>query len=113
VASASAALLGTHDFSAFRGAGCAAKSPVRTIDRVEHRADGDEHVLEFHGNGFLRYQVRRMVGTLLDVGRGRRSVASVADTLASRDPRAAGKTALAAGLYLVSVDYAPGALGPG
>ncbi|MBM4366683.1 MAG: tRNA pseudouridine(38-40) synthase TruA [Deltaproteobacteria bacterium] len=104
------ALVGTHDFSAFRGAGCTAKSPVRTIDWARHRQDADEHFLEFHGNGFLRYQVRRMVGTLIEVGTGKRAASSVAEVLSGRDPRAAGKTALPCGLYLVSVDYPAAAL---
>ncbi len=104
------ALVGTHDYSAFRGAGCTAKSPVRTVDWARHRQEGDEHLLEFHGNGFLRYQVRRMVGTLIEVGMGKRPPSNVAEVLAGRDPRAAGKTALACGLYLVSVDYPPAAL---
>ncbi len=105
-----AALVGTHDFSAFRGAGCNARSPVRTIHWARHHVAGDEHCLEFHGNGFLRYQVRRMVGTLVEVGMGKRPPSNVAEVVASRDPRAAGKTALACGLYLVSVDYPPSAL---
>ena len=103
------ALVGEHDFSAFRGAGCSAKSPVRRIDRAVHRLEGGEtagvHLIEFHGSGFLRYQVRKMVGTLLEVARGRRSPEDVAAVLSSRDPRRCGKTALPCGLYLVSVDY--------
>ncbi len=105
-------LVGTHDFSAFRGAGCTARSPVRTVDRAEHvDAGGGEHHLFFHGNGFLRYQVRRMVGTLLDIGLGRRSASSIGELLAGRDPSKAGKTALAEGLCLMEVDYPPEALG--
>ncbi len=100
------ALVGTHDFSAFRGAGCTARSPVRTIDRAEHlEIGGGEHHLVFHGNGFLRYQVRRMVGTLVEVGEGRLTPAGFAAVLASGDPSRAGRTARPGGLYLVSVDY--------
>ncbi len=105
------ALLGTHDFSAFRGAGCTARSPVRVIDRAEHvNAGGGEHHIFFHGNGFLRYQVRKMVGTLLDIGMGRRPPGDLAAVLASRDPGRAGKTALACGLCLMHVDYPPESL---
>ncbi len=107
VAEAMTHLVGTHDFSTFRGAGCTARSPVRTVDRADLREVGEERWLEFHGNGFLRYQVRRMVGTLLDVGRGRKAAASVPEVISSRDPARAGRTALACGLYLVSVDYPP------
>lgn len=112
VATAMTHLVGTHDFSAFRGAGCAAKSPVRTIHRANLRPVDDEHWIEFSGNGFLRYQVRRMVGTLLDVGRGRKSADALPAIIASRDPSRAGRTALACGLYLVSVEYPAEALGP-
>lgn len=100
------ALVGRHDFSAFRGAGCAARSPVRTIWRAERRTSGDEVHLEFEGEGFLRYQVRRMVGTLVEVGKGRRPATDVAALLASGDRGATGKTAPPDGLYLVRVWYA-------
>jgi tRNA pseudouridine38-40 synthase len=102
------AVVGTHDFSAFRGAGCTARSPVRTIDRAEHvDVGGGEHHLVFHGNGFLRYQVRRMVGTLIEIGDGRRPPEAFAEILASRDRARSGRTARPDGLYLVSVDYPP------
>lgn len=99
------ALVGTHDFSTFRGAGCNTKTSVRTIDRAEHLAFGDEHHLEFHGNGFLRYQVRKMVGTLVEVGSGKRPAADVAAALAACDSNRAGKTAHPTGLCLMKVDY--------
>jgi tRNA pseudouridine38-40 synthase len=98
-------LEGRHDFSAFRAAGCSAKSPVRTIHAAEHHALGDEHHLEFTGEGFLRHQVRRMVGTLLEVGRGRRSVDDLREILESRDRARSGKTALPDGLFLVGAFY--------
>ena len=102
------ALVGTHDFSAFRGAGCTARSPVRTIDRAEHHdLGGGEHHLEFHGDGFLRYQVRRMVGTLIEIGDGRFPAEHLREVLESRDPARSGRTAQPHGLYLVSVDYPP------
>lgn len=104
------ALVGTHDYATFRGAGCNTKTSVRTIDRAEHLAFGDEHHLEFHGNGFLRYQVRKMVGTLVEVGTGKRPAADVALSLAACDSGRAGKTAHATGLCLVKVDYPDEAL---
>ncbi len=105
------ALVGTHDFSTFRGAGCVAKSPVRTVTMARHvDVGGQEHHLEFHGNGFLRYQVRRMVGTLLDVGERRRPPEDIAAALEARDPKRSGRTARPEGLYLVSVDYPPESL---
>lgn len=99
------ALVGTHDFTAFRGAGCTAKSPVRTIRRAEHIPRGEEHWIEFEGQGFLRYQVRRMVGTLLDIGKGRHPPERMAEVIASKDREKCGRTVLAGGLYLVSVTY--------
>jgi tRNA pseudouridine38-40 synthase len=97
---------GTHDFTSFRGPRCEERSPVRTIERVEHRRlDDDLHAIEFAGPGFLRYQVRIMVGTALEVGLGRRTVAAVEAALTATDRHAAGRTALAEGLYLVEVRY--------
>ncbi len=99
------AVVGTHDFTSFRGAGCNARSPVRTVSRAEHIAHGEEHWLEFEGAGFLRYQIRRMVGTLLEIGRGRRPWTAMADVVAARDKSECGRTAPPDGLYLVRVEY--------
>lgn len=100
-------LRGTHDFSAFRGPGCEQRNPVRTITRAEHHARGEEHHLEFDGPGFLKYQVRIMVGTLLECGLARRDPAAIPALLAGRDRTLAGRTASPAGLYLVEVRYGP------
>jgi tRNA pseudouridine38-40 synthase len=100
------ALVGPHDFTAFSVTGTELRSPIRTITRAEHLAMGEEHRLEFTGDGFLRYQVRRMVGTLLDVAKGRLPASEVAAVLASGDRGRAGKTAPPGGLYLVGVRYA-------
>lgn len=102
------AVVGTHDFTTFRGAGCNAQSPVRTVLRAQHIAHGEEHWIEFEGAGFLRYQIRRMVGTLLEIGRGRRPWTSMAAVLAARDKAASGRTAPPDGLFLVRVDYLEG-----
>lgn len=99
---------GTHDFSSFRGPRCEERSPIRTIERVERReVEPGLHAIEFSGPGFLRYQVRIMVGTVLEVGMGRRSVSSVGEALQTRRRAAAGRTAMPEGLYLVSVRYPP------
>lgn len=98
-------LVGTHDFTSFRGPGCAHRNPVRTIRRAERRADGDLHAIEFVGPGFLRYQVRIMVGTALECGMGRRDPDSLPTLLAARDRNVSGRTASPAGLYLVEVRY--------
>jgi len=102
---AAAGLLGRHDFSVFMSAGSDVLDTVRTVDRAELVQRGDELVFEIHGDGFLRHMVRAIVGTLVDVGTGRRAPASIAALIASRDRGEAGDTAPAQGLTLVSVDY--------
>jgi tRNA pseudouridine38-40 synthase len=97
--------VGTHDFSAFRAGSCTAKTPVRTILDASWRRAGDLWHFEIAGNAFLQHMVRIMVGTLLEVGRGRRTAADVAAALASCDRRRAGKTAPAHGLCLMEVRY--------
>jgi len=105
MADAAQCLVGTHDFSAFRAGTCAAATPVRTVNRAAWRTDGDLCRFEIVGNAFLQHMVRIIVGTLLDVGRGRRRPEEVAEVLASRDRRRAGKTAPPHGLCLVQVEY--------
>lgn len=98
-------LRGTHDFTAFRASSCNNPKPVRTIDRAEHLVRGAEHHLEFEGRGFLRYQVRIMVGTAIEVGLGRRTLDNVREALATGRRDLAGRTAPPDGLYLVEVRY--------
>lgn len=102
---ATRALVGTHDFSAFRAAGSEAATSERTLNALDLTADGSRLALAASGDGFLRHMVRTIVGTIVEVGLGRRSVESVAATLASRDRASAGPTAPAQGLFLVRVDY--------
>jgi len=108
MAEAASILTGTHDFAAFQGTG----SPVGTTTRTIHRIDWEPGegparplVVRFEGNGFLRHMVRNIVGTLVDVGVGRRAPAGISTILASRDRARAGPTAPAAGLFLVAVLY--------
>lgn len=100
-------LIGEHDFAAFRAAGCTATRTVRRIDRIEIGEPDAEAVLALDvvGNAFLRNMVRIVVGTLVEVGEGRRPVTQVAEILAARDRKRAGITAPAHGLELVSVRY--------
>ena len=102
---AAALLVGTHDFSAFTGLGLETADHVRTVTRLDVEAQNERIRITASAEGFLRYMVRTMAGTLIDVGRGRRSAASVGDALASRDRSKAGATAPAHGLTLVRVDY--------
>ena len=97
--------VGKHDFSAFRGSGCSAKTPVRTIKAAVIRRAGDVVELSFEADAFLRYMVRNVAGTLVEVGLGRFSPDDVKQMLESRDRKRAGRTAPPQGLYLVEVSY--------
>ena len=100
-----AMVLGTHDFTSFRASGGAPMSPVRTMYRAEIGEKGDLLEITIHGNGFLYHMVRNMVGTLVNVGLGRISVAGFREILEARDRKKASPTAPAQGLYLFSVEY--------
>lgn len=98
-------LIGRHDFTSFRDSLCQAKSPVKTLDRLDVTCHGDEIQIEARARSFLHHQVRNMVGTLKLVGAGKWQVADVATALAACDRRAGGPTAPPEGLYLVAVLY--------
>jgi tRNA pseudouridine38-40 synthase len=102
---AAQALIGEHDFSAFRSIECQSKTPVRRVERIEVRREGDYLWLEIAANAYLHHMVRNIVGTLLDLQRGPDPAAAMAQVLAGRDRRLAGPTAPAAGLYLWRVEY--------
>ena len=98
-------LIGEHDFSSFRAAGCSAKSPIRRIQEARVGTDVDDEVqIEFEGHGFLRHQVRIMVGTLVEVGLGKRNHSEIERVVSAADRSVAGPTAPAQGLTLVRVD---------
>jgi tRNA pseudouridine38-40 synthase len=101
------ALVGTHDFISFQSAGSERESTIRTIFAVEvMRIEGDARVtIQVEGDGFLYNMVRAIAGTLVEVGRGKRDAAWIAEVLAARDRGAAGQTAPAHGLMLLRVDY--------
>ena len=105
---AAAALVGRHDFSAFRSSQCQAATPVRNLARLDVVRRGDFVELTLGANAFLHHMVRNIVGTLVQVGTGRRPPAWVAEVLASRRRALAAPTFSAAGLYFAGVDYDAG-----
>lgn len=98
-------LVGRHDFTSFRATACQAKSPVRTLDRLEVACAGDVVTVDVAARSFLHHQVRNIVGTLKLVGEGAWAPERVAQALAALDRAAAGPTAPADGLVLVAVHY--------
>lgn len=102
---AAALLVGRHDFSTFRAAECQARSPVKTLDRLEIARLGEEIGIEAAARSFLHNQVRAIVGTLALVGRGKWSVGDVGRALEARDRTKGGPNAPPHGLYLVRVTY--------
>jgi tRNA pseudouridine38-40 synthase len=98
-------LVGRYDFTTFRAAECQAKTPVKTLDRLDVERHGDWVEIEASARSFLHHQVRSMVGSLAWVGEGRWSADDLGAALAARDRAACGPVAPAEGLYLVGVDY--------
>jgi tRNA pseudouridine38-40 synthase len=102
---AAQSLLGTHDFSAFRAKDCQAKTPVKTMHRIEVKRWGNLLMLELESSAFLYHMVRNIVGVLLPIGEGLKPVSWMADVLESRSRLAAGVTAPGDGLHFVGVRY--------
>jgi tRNA pseudouridine38-40 synthase len=98
-------LIGKHDFTTFRSTECQAKSPVKTLDRLDVTHDGDNVRVTASARSFLQHQVRSMVGSLVHVGEGKWSADDLAAALAARDRAACGQVAPPHGLYLVRVEY--------
>ena len=129
MAQAARAVEGRHDFAAFQAAGSetqtterevfssrivstlSTRSKLSTTEVLRVLGGGELIVYEITGDGFLRHMVRTIVGTLVEIGRGRRSVESMEDVIRSRDRRVAGPTAPPEGLFLVRVAYHVGACG--
>ncbi len=105
MAEAAGTLIGEHDFSAFRAADGDAPSPVRQVYEARFVAERERLYLIVRGNGFLKHMIRIVVGTLLDVGRGKVSPDQFRDILHSRERQRAGKTAPPHGLCLMHVSY--------
>ncbi len=102
---AAQALVGLHDFTTFRSVACQSASPVKTLDRLAVRREGERVIIEAAARSFLHHQVRSMVGCLALVGMGRWRVEQVADALAARDRHALGLNAPSRGLYFVRAIY--------
>ena len=102
---AAARLLGRHDFSAFRAAGCQAHTPLRTVSQLLVQRSGDWVWLDISADAFLQHMVRNIVGVLSSIGCGERPVEWAATVLDSRDRTQAGVTAAPEGLYLTAVLY--------
>src|SRR5579875_1009965 len=92
------ALLGEQDFSSFRAVSCQARHALRHVGAVSVRREGECVTVEIEANAFLHHMVRNIVGSLLEVGRGERSVGWIAELLAARDRSVAGVTAMPQGL---------------
>lgn len=98
-------LLGEHDFTSFRAAGCEATHPVRKVYRTTLEQRAELLVYTIEATAFLRHMVRNIVGTLIEVGKGLRTAQSFSELLKARDRTKAGPTAPPHGLFLVEVKY--------
>jgi tRNA pseudouridine38-40 synthase len=98
-------ILGRHDFTTFRAAECQAKSPVKTLDRLDVSRQADVVVVTTSARSFLHHQVRSMVGSLKFVGEGRWTPRDFQQALDARDRSRCGTLAPSSGLYLTRVDY--------
>lgn len=106
-------LKGKHDYECFRAAGCGAKDAIRKIEKIKFSEvksslffnTGKIYYIEFTGDGFVRHMIRNIVGTLVEIGKGRFDAKDVREMLNSRDRSKAGICAPACGLYLAKVYY--------
>jgi tRNA pseudouridine38-40 synthase len=100
-------LVGTHDFSAFRAAECQAKTPVKTMYRIDIARHGNLIVLTLKATAFLHHMVRNIVGSLILCGNGNQPAEWIRDILEARDRSLAAPTFMPDGLYLAKIDYDP------
>lgn len=102
---AAQALLGEHDFSAFRALSCQANHPRRTVLAVDVRREGEQLFVEIEANAFLHHMVRNIVGSLLMIGRGEQPIEWIGELLVGADRHVAGPTAPASGLTFIGPRY--------
>lgn len=98
-------LIGQHDFSSFRAVACQAKSPIRTIDRLDIIKYDNFYVVTISANAFLYHMVRNIMGVLLDIGSGQKHLGWELEVLRAQDRTMGGVTAPATGLYLANIEY--------
>jgi tRNA pseudouridine38-40 synthase len=106
---AGAHLLGEHDFSSFRAAGCQASRPVRTVMSLDVSRQGSLVFIDIAANAFLQHMVRNIAGVLMEIGAGKREPGWAKELLAQRDRTLGAMTAPPEGLYLSRIDYPPAA----
>ncbi|MES9962293.1 MAG: tRNA pseudouridine(38-40) synthase TruA [Candidatus Sedimenticola sp. 20ELBAFRAG] len=105
MAEAAGHLVGTHDFSSYRALGCQAKSPVRTISRLDVSRQQDRVIIDITANAFLHHMVRNIAGVLITIGKGERTTGWSREVLEYRDRTLGGVTAQPQGLFLMHVGY--------
>ena len=99
------ALLGAHDFTAFRALSCQAKHPLRNVLAASVRREGEQVLVDIEANGFLHHMVRNIVGSLLPVGLGEQAIPWLGELLAGRNRQVAGPTAPSTGLTFIGPRY--------
>ena len=107
MAAAGQFLLGEHDFSAYRAAGCQSKTPIRQVSLIEIQRKDDIITIDIEANAFLHHMVRNVAGVLMSIGAGEQAVDWTREVLLTKDRSQGGITAPPHGLYLVDVDYSP------
>jgi tRNA pseudouridine38-40 synthase len=105
MARAAQALIGEHDFSAFRAAACQSSTAVRVMREISIEREGDSIAIVVRANAFLHHMVRNIVGSLVRVGRHLEATGWMAETLELGDRKCAGMTAPACGLYFAGIAY--------
>ena len=105
MAEAGRALIGEHDFSSYRAVACQAKSPVRSLHKLELSRQGPFIFIDLEANGFLHHMVRNIAGVLMAIGEGEKPIAWSREVLEARDRTLGGVTAQPYGLYLTEVGY--------
>ncbi len=98
-------LLGKHDFNAFRSSACQSKTPVKTINHISVKREGNKVIMDIAASGFLHHMIRNIIGTLIPIGRDEKPVTSMLDILQTRDRTKAGITAAPNGLSFNIVKY--------